>query len=99
VQKLRRLAAGFSPRRLGVETWKGDVGFVMDKVALEQVFSEYFGFPYQSFHRLLHNRHHHPGRYNRTFGPLGINGLHSPPPHTHTKNATKILEGSVDTAA
>jgi hypothetical protein len=31
------------------------VGFVVDKVALVQVFSEYFGFPCQfSFHRLLH---------------------------------------------
>jgi hypothetical protein len=28
-------------------------------VALGQVFSEYFGFPYQfSFHRVLHTRHH-----------------------------------------
>jgi hypothetical protein len=33
----------------------------MDKVALEQVFSEYFGFPCQlSFHRLLHTHHHLP---------------------------------------
>jgi hypothetical protein len=32
------------------------VGFVVDKVALVQVFSEYFGFPFQSsFHQLLHN--------------------------------------------
>jgi hypothetical protein len=31
------------------------VGFVVDKVALAQVFSEYFGFPCQSsFHQLLH---------------------------------------------
>jgi hypothetical protein len=31
------------------------VGFVVDKVALRQFFSEYFGFPRQfSFHRLLH---------------------------------------------
>jgi hypothetical protein len=30
----------------------------MDKVALRQVFSEYFGFPCQfSFHRLLHTHH------------------------------------------
>jgi hypothetical protein len=30
----------------------------LDKVALGQVFSEYFGFPYQfSFHRLLHTHH------------------------------------------
>jgi hypothetical protein len=35
------------------------VGFVVDKVAPGQVFSEYFGFPCQSsFHRLLHNHHH-----------------------------------------
>jgi hypothetical protein len=34
------------------------VGFVVDKVALEQVFSEYFGFPCQfSFHQLLHTHH------------------------------------------
>jgi hypothetical protein len=33
--------------------------FVVDKVALEQVFSEYFGFPCQlSFHRLLQIHHH-----------------------------------------
>jgi hypothetical protein len=31
----------------------------VDKVALGQVFSEYFGFPCQfSFHRLLHTHHH-----------------------------------------
>jgi hypothetical protein len=36
------------------------VGFVVDKVALGQVFSEYFGFLCQSsFHQLLHN-HPHP---------------------------------------
>jgi hypothetical protein len=35
------------------------VGFVVDKVALGQVFSEY-GFPCQSLlHQLLHNHHHH----------------------------------------
>jgi hypothetical protein len=34
------------------------VGFVVDKVALGQVFSEYFGFPCQfAFHRLLDNHH------------------------------------------
>jgi hypothetical protein len=35
------------------------VGFVVDEVALEQVFSEYFGFLCQfSFNRLLHTHHH-----------------------------------------
>jgi hypothetical protein len=39
------------------------VGFVVDKVASSQVFSEYFGFPCQnhSFHQLFHP-HNHPGQ-------------------------------------
>jgi hypothetical protein len=33
------------------------VGFVVDRVVLGQVSSEYFGFPYRfSFHQLLHTR-------------------------------------------
>jgi hypothetical protein len=36
------------------------MGFVVDKVVLGQVFSEYFGFPCQSsFHQILHP-HNHP---------------------------------------
>jgi hypothetical protein len=35
------------------------VGFLVDKVALGQVSSEYFGFPCQSFHQFLHH-HNHP---------------------------------------
>jgi hypothetical protein len=35
------------------------VGFVVEKVALGQVFSKYFCFPCQfSFHRLLHSHHY-----------------------------------------
>jgi hypothetical protein len=38
------------------------VGFVVDKVALGQVFSEYFGFPCQSsFHQLIYNHPHLSG--------------------------------------
>jgi hypothetical protein len=45
---LQNAAAGFEPR-------SGHVGFVVDKVVLAQVISEYFGFPSQfSFHRMLH---------------------------------------------
>jgi hypothetical protein len=33
---------------------------VVDKAALGQVFSEYFGFLCQSFHQFLHH-HNHPG--------------------------------------
>jgi hypothetical protein len=38
------------------------VEFVVDKLALRQVFSEYFGFPSQSlFHQILHP-HNHTGQ-------------------------------------
>jgi hypothetical protein len=39
------------------------VGFVVDKVASGQAFSEYFGLPCQnrSFHQ-LHHHHIHPGK-------------------------------------
>jgi hypothetical protein len=48
VSYLMRLVAGFDPR-------SGHVEFVVDKVALGQIFSEYFGFPCQfSFHQLLY---------------------------------------------
>jgi hypothetical protein len=40
----QRLVAGFPPRRPGF-AYEQHVGFVVDKVALGQVFSEYFGFP------------------------------------------------------
>jgi hypothetical protein len=46
-------------RRLGFASWQ-HVGFVVEKVALGQVFCEYFGFPCQSIHQFLHH-HNHPG--------------------------------------
>jgi hypothetical protein len=50
---LRTAAPGFY---LG----SGQMGFVVDKVVLGRIFSEYFGFPYQSsFHQILHH-HNHP---------------------------------------
>jgi hypothetical protein len=52
------IVAGFPPRRPGFEPRSGHAGFVVDKVALRQVFSEYFGLLCQfSFHRLLHTHH------------------------------------------
>jgi hypothetical protein len=38
VPQLRRLVAGFPPRRPGLEPRSGHVGFVVDEVALGQVF-------------------------------------------------------------
>jgi hypothetical protein len=55
----QRLDAGF-PSRLPGFAYGQHVGFVVDKAALGQVCSEYFGFPRQSFHRFLHD-HNHPG--------------------------------------
>jgi hypothetical protein len=57
------------------------VGFVVDKEALGQVFSEYFGFPCQSFHQLLHH-HNHPGLAQLAIGGRSAEwtqfGLHPP---------------------
>jgi hypothetical protein len=57
---LKRLVAGFPPRRPGFNPGSGQVGFVVDKVS-GQVFSEYFGFPCHSLHQILHP-HNHPGQ-------------------------------------
>jgi hypothetical protein len=60
---LGRLIAQAVSRRLPTAVARvparvGDMGFVMDKVVLGQVFSEHFGFSCQfSFHRLLHTHH------------------------------------------
>jgi hypothetical protein len=51
----------FPPLRPGFELRSYRVGFVVDKMALGQVFSEYVGCPYQlSLHRLFHIIYH-PG--------------------------------------
>jgi hypothetical protein len=44
---LRRLVAGLSPRRPAFATRSVHVGFVVDKVALGQVFLRVLVFPYQ----------------------------------------------------
>jgi hypothetical protein len=45
----RAVAQAVSRWRPGFEPGSGHVGFVVDKVALGQVFSEYFGFPMPIF--------------------------------------------------
>jgi hypothetical protein len=57
-------------------------GFVVDKVALGQVFSGYFSFPCQySFHQFLHH-HNHPGQVQlaNQWPPFRVDpaGLHPP---------------------
>jgi hypothetical protein len=89
---LRRSTAGFPQRRPGFESRSGRVGFVVDKVTLGQVHSEYFGFPCQfSLHRLLHI-HHHLSSMAGTIGqlvadvPSGLSLSLNPPQETEKKN-------------
>jgi hypothetical protein len=54
VPLLRRLVAGLSPQRPGFTPGSVYVGFVVDKVALGQVSSDFFGFSLSlSFHRVM----------------------------------------------
>jgi hypothetical protein len=53
---------------------------MVDKAALGQVFSEYFGFPCQSsFHQFLHD-HNHPGLSQKELPQCRVDpiGLHPP---------------------
>jgi hypothetical protein len=53
-----RLAVGFPPRRLGFDSGSSNVGFVVDKMSVGEIFSKYFGFPRQfSFQQMFHTYH------------------------------------------
>jgi hypothetical protein len=57
----------------------------MDKAALGQVFSEYFGFPCQSFHQFLHD-HNHPVLAQKAIGGRSAEWtLDSTPHYTNLK--------------
>jgi hypothetical protein len=58
------------------------MGFAVDKAALGQAFTEYFGFPCQlSFHQFLHH-HNHPELAQKAIGGRSAEWtqLDSPPP-------------------
>jgi hypothetical protein len=56
----------------------GQVGFVVDKVALGQVSSEYFDFPCESsFHQVLHPNNH-PGQVLEVADVPSQFGFHPP---------------------
>jgi hypothetical protein len=58
VRKTKKNMVKISGILVSIQT-QSQVGFVVDKVALGQVFSEYFGVLCQSsFHQLLHNQPH-----------------------------------------
>jgi hypothetical protein len=92
VPYLRRLVAGVPQRRPGFDPRSGHVGFVVDKVALGQVFSEYFGFPSQfSFHWLLHT-HHLPsgaGTIGQILADVPSGLSLTPPQETKKKRVTE----------
>jgi hypothetical protein len=46
--------------RVRARVWQ--VGFMVDKVALGQVFSEYFGFPCQYLNHQIIHQHNHTGQ-------------------------------------
>jgi hypothetical protein len=69
------------------------VGFLVGKVALGQVFSDYFGIPCEfAFHRLIHT-HHHLSSGDGTIGQLVADvpgGLSLTPPQETKKKKKKI---------
>jgi hypothetical protein len=78
------------------DTSLGNVGFVVDRVALGHVVSEQYGIPYQfTFHRLLHT-HHHVSSGAGTIDQIvadAQNGLSLTPPHPKKlKNKIKIIQ-------
>jgi hypothetical protein len=66
VSWLRRLVAGLSPRRPGFTP--AHVGFVVDKVVLGQVSSEFFGFPTYHSSMARHTQYIIWGVNNRPIG-------------------------------
>jgi hypothetical protein len=72
------------------------MGFVVDKVALGKVFSEYFGFSCQSsFHQLLHN-HHLPSGAGTIGQQWPTYQVDSVSPHPEKLKNKKLLSLLVD---
>jgi hypothetical protein len=73
------------------------VGFVVDKVASGQVFSEYFGFPWQnhSFHQLLHP-HNHPYTRKIEVLPIGEGPHVAPFKGAKGSRVSKLAQRNVD---
>jgi hypothetical protein len=88
VPYLKQLGSGFPPRRSGF-AYGQHVGFVVDKAALGQVFSEYLDFPCQSFHRFLHY-HSHPGLAQYAIGDRSVEWTLIPPPTIQIKKKLNI---------
>jgi hypothetical protein len=87
-------SGGYSPtyHRGGPVSSPGHVGFLVDKVALGQVFSEYFDFPCQfSFHRLLHTHHLSSGAGTIGQTMAGVSsGLSLTPPQETWRDSNRV---------
>jgi hypothetical protein len=95
-QAVIRWLPGFPPRRPGFDPGSGQVVFVVDKVALGQVFSEYFGFSCQSsFHQILRH-HNHPGQATvcQSLAAVPSGPSWTPPPTMKTKRIRYLTECS-----
>jgi hypothetical protein len=87
MQIKKKIVASFQPRRPEFEPRSGRVEFLVDEMALGQVFSQYFDFPCQFSFRLLHTHHLSSGA--RKIGQLTAdipNALSPTPPHGATKS-------------
>jgi hypothetical protein len=77
------------PWRPGFDLRSSHVGFVVDRVALGQVSSEYFRFPCQSpFYQLLHNHHHlssGAGTIGKQWPMYQVDSRQSHPTHRNLK--------------
>jgi hypothetical protein len=71
---LRRLAAGLPPRRFGADLGSVHVGFVVDKLALGQVFLQVLPFSSVTFNSIVTPLH---GKRKRLL--IFITGLHNKP--------------------
>jgi hypothetical protein len=97
----KRLVAGFPLRRPGFDPGSGHVGFVVDKVAPGQVFSEYFDFSCQfSFHRLLHIHHLSSvaGTIGQSVAAVPNGPSFTPPPLSELKKINRMNYGTAYTA-
>jgi hypothetical protein len=67
---------------------------MLDKVALRQVFSEYFGFPCQSSFHKIHHHHNHPGQVQQAiqWSTCRVHPVWTPPPTMRIKKKAHQLK-------
>jgi hypothetical protein len=67
------------------------VGFVVDKAVLGQVFSEYLGFPCQTFHQFLHHHKLPAGTIGHCLQQCRVDPIGLHPHYTNLKKIVKEL--------